>query len=82
MGERLRGSKVIYQRKPSPNYLGVSPKLDEEALREHFRKTLEAAKGCKLEFTQRDVYTLHGNEEKGRRYIEILREEIEDKWQM
>ncbi|HJD29738.1 MAG TPA: hypothetical protein H9914_12200 [Candidatus Blautia avicola] len=82
MGERLRDSKVIYQRKPSPNYLGVSPVLDEEALRAHFRKTLEAAKGCKLEFTQRDVYTLHGNENKGRRYIEILREEIEDKWQM
>lgn len=81
MGERLRGSRVIYQRKPSPNFLGVSPALDEEALREHFRATLLAARGCTLEFTQRDVYTLHRNVEKGRRYIQILREEIENSWQ-
>lgn len=81
MGERLRGSRVIYHRKPSPNFLGVEPSLDEDALRKHFRATLHAARGCKLEFTQRDVYTLHHNIEKGRRYIEILREEIENCWQ-
>ena len=81
MGEELRGSRVIYHRKPSPNFLGVDPVLNEEALREHFRATLKAARGCKLEFTQRDVYTLHNNIEKGRRYIQILREEIENCWQ-
>lgn len=81
MGEKLRGSRVIYHRKPSPNFLGVDPVLNEEALREHFRATLKAARGCKLEFTQRDVYTLHNNIEKGRRYIQILREEIENCWQ-
>lgn len=81
MGERLRGSRVIYHRKPSPNFLGINSSLDEDALRKHFRTTLHAARGCKLEFTQRDVYTLHHNIEKGRRYIEILREEIENCWQ-
>ncbi len=81
MGEKLRGSRIIYHRKPSPNFLGVEPELDEDALREHFRATLHAARGCTLEFTQRDVYTLHHNIEKGRRYIEILREEIENCWQ-
>ena len=80
MGERLRGGRVIYQRKPSPNFLGVDPVLDEEAFRQHIRKTLLAARGCKLEITQRDVYTIHHNIPKARRYVQIIREEIEDHW--
>ena len=31
MGEKLRGTKVIYHRKPSPNFIGVGKELDEEA---------------------------------------------------
>ena len=81
MGEQLRGSRIIYHRKPSPNYLGVDRILDEDALREHIRTTLRAAKGCKVEFTQRDVYTIHNDLDKARRYIEIIREEIENEWQ-
>ncbi len=80
MGEKLAGSKVIYHRKPSPNYLGVDRILDEEAFRAHIRKSLLAARGCKMEITQRDVYTIHRNEQKARRYIEIIREEIENNW--
>lgn len=81
MGERLRGKRVVYQRKPSPNYLGVGDTLDEHALREHIRITVEAAKGCTLEFTQRDVYTIGGSVPKARRYVEILRETIASHWQ-
>lgn len=80
MGERLAGSQVIYHRKPSPNFLGVGAQLDEEALRSHIRKSLRAAKGCHMEITQRDVYTIHHNEGKARRYVEILRQEIENHW--
>jgi len=80
MGERLRGKKVIYHRKPSPNYLGVGNSLDEDALRSHFKTTLRAAQGCKLEFTQRDVYTLNGDVAKAQRYVQILRETIEENW--
>ncbi len=58
MGQQLKGSKIIYHRKPSPNYLGVGETMDEEGLRKHIQKTLKAAEGCTLEFTQRDVYTL------------------------
>ena len=43
MGERLRGSKIIFHRKPSPNYLGTGTTLDEEAFRSHIRKSLQAA---------------------------------------
>lgn len=80
IGEKLRGKDIIYFRKPSPNYLGVSEVLDEEALRGHIRKSLLAARGCHMEFAQRDVYTIHRNEEKARRYVQIIREEIENNW--
>ena len=76
MGERLRGTKTIFHRKPSPNFLGVgSGDLDETALREHIKKTLRAAAGCKIEFTQRDVYQVAGNPLKVKRFIDIIREE-------
>lgn len=75
MGERLRGRKTVYHRKPSPNFLGVGKQMDEEALRQHIRKTVQAARGCTLEITQRDVYQVSGSIEKVRCYVEILREE-------
>lgn len=80
MGERLQGTNVIYHRKPSAIYLGVGKELDEEAFRSHIRKSLYAARGCKMEITQRDVYTIHNDEAKARRYVEIIREEIENHW--
>ena len=76
MGERLSTKKVIYQRKPSPNFVGVGKNLDEDAFRAHIRKTLNAAKDCKLEITFRDVLTLEGNLDKPRRAVDITREEI------
>lgn len=75
MGERLAGSDIIYLRKPSPNYLGVEETLDEEAARAHIAATVAAARGCRLEIAQRDVYTVHNNPGKVRRYVEIIREE-------
>lgn len=81
MGAELRGRKTVYHRKPSPNFLGVGTQLDEEALRQHIRKTLLAAKGCTLEFTQRDVYAVSKSFSKVRRYVEIIREECEKYWQ-
>ena len=78
MGERLKGKRVIYQRKPSSNYLGVDKILDENAVREYIKKTMKAANGCKLEFTQRDVYSVGNNLEKVRRYVEIIRECAEE----
>ncbi len=81
MGDMLRGKKIIYHRKPTPYIIGVPEVLDENELRNHIRSTLKAAKGCQLEITQRDVYTIHGNEEKAKRYIDIIRDEIERNWE-
>jgi len=76
MGERLAGRRVVYHRKPSPNFLGVgdSPDLDEDAVRAHLRKTMEAASGCTLEVSQRDVYHVAHSPAKVRRYVELIRE--------
>ena len=82
MGEQLRGRKTVYHRKPSPNFLGVGTQLDEDALRLHIRKTLQAARGCTLEFTQRDVYSVSKSIEKVRRYVEIIREECAQHWKV
>ena len=77
MGERLQGKPIVYHRKPAPNFIGVGTTLDEDALRAHIRKTVDAAKGCTLEFTQRDVYTINKDLAKVKRYVEIIREESE-----
>ena len=33
-----------------------------------------------MEITQRDVYTIHNNIPKARRYVALIREEIENNW--
>lgn len=80
MGEALKGKPIVFHRKPSPNYLGVSKELNEASFRTHIEDTLQAAQGCTLEITQRDVYTIHYNEAKVRRYVEIIRESIDKHW--
>lgn len=76
MGQALKGEKIIYSRKPSPNFLGVQKEFDEAAFRDYIQKTLTAARDCTVEFIFRDVYTLHGNLEKPARAVEIVRELI------
>lgn len=78
MGERLRGSNIVYHRKPSPNMLGVGAALDEDAVRASARRTLAAARGCTIEFAQRDVYTVGGDMGKVRRYVELIRQCCQD----
>ncbi|MGI5958831.1 MAG: hypothetical protein ACOX60_05395 [Massiliimalia sp.] len=75
MAERLSGSKIIYSRKPSPNFIGIEKQFDEDAFRAYIRKTMELTKNCKKEFIFRDIYKLNGNEQKVRRAVEIVREE-------
>jgi len=81
MGDALRETKIIYHRKPAANMLGVGANLDEDAVRESIRKTLYATKGNTCEFTQRDVYTINKNANKARRYVELIRETIDEHWQ-
>jgi len=77
MGEALRGSDIVFSRKPDPNFLSVDRKLDEEAWAEHIRETLRATRGVFVEFIVRDVYTVHGDLNNPRRAVEIARREID-----
>lgn len=75
MGERLRGTGITFLRKPPATILGMdTPVLDEEATLNCFRKTAKAARGCKLEIAQRDVYMVGNSPEKVRRFVELARQ--------
>jgi hypothetical protein len=80
MGRALKGTNVIYHRKPSPNFIGVGKELDEEAFRAHILKSVECARDGRMEITFRDVYTLEGNPDKPRRAVEIVREVLAGHW--
>ena len=76
MGEALRGTEIIYSRKPDPNFLSVDQTLDQEAWAEHIRKTLSVTKGVFTEFIIRDVYTLHGHIKNASNAVSIAKREI------
>jgi hypothetical protein len=80
MGEALRGSGIIYSRKPSPNFIGVGTEFDTESFRSHIHNTLNSARGCALEFIFRDVYTLSGDTSKPGRAVAITRQLIDEIW--
>jgi hypothetical protein len=77
MGEALRGTEIVYSRKPNPNFLSVDSQLNEEGWANHIRETLEATKGVFTEFIIRDVYSLHGNINNAKRAVEVARAEID-----
>lgn len=77
MGEALRGSEIVFSRKPDPNFLSVDARLDEEAWAAHIQATLAATPGVAVEFIIRDVYTVHGDLNNARRAVQIARREIE-----
>ena len=79
MGEALRGSDIIYSRKPSPNFLGVGS-FDEDAFTEYMEKTMIAARGCHAEIIFRDIYTLTDDITKAGKAVKIVRRLIEDMW--
>lgn len=79
MGEALKGTGVIYSRKPSPYFLGVGS-FDETAFIKHIERTLYAAKGCHMEIIFRDIYTLTDDIYKAGKAVKIVRNLIENIW--
>jgi hypothetical protein len=76
VADSLRGTDIVFSRKPDPNFLSVDVRLNDEAWAAHVRETLEATRGVLTEFIYRDVYTVHGNLMNPRRAVEIARREI------
>ena len=80
IGEYLRGTNVVYYSKPRAELVTHPGPLDEDALRSYFRGVCEAASGCLFEIAQREVLTLFGDADRGRRYVEIAKECVERYW--
>jgi len=80
MGDKLRGTSVIYHRKPSPNLLGEKEGFEDEYAK-HIVETLKAAKGCKLEFSLRDVYSIGGVKSRGKQVVRLIKRLIEAHWE-
>jgi hypothetical protein len=77
MADALRGTKIVYSRKPNPNFLSVDETLNEQAWAAHIRETLDATRGVLTEFIIRDVYTVHGNVGNARKAVEVARREVD-----
>lgn len=80
VGEFLRGTRVVYYSKPRAEYVTNPGPLDEDALRRYFRGVAEAASGCLFEVAQREVGTIFGDFERGRRYVQIAKEVFAERW--
>lgn len=80
IGEYLRGSNIVYYSKPRAEFVTNPGPMDEEALRKYFKGVCEAASGCLFEMAQREVGTIFGDFSRGKRYVQIARECIEEYW--
>ena len=80
IGEYLRDTNVVYYSKPRAEYVTNPGPLDEDALRRYFRGVAECASGCLFEVAQREVGTIFGDFERGRRYVQIAKEVIAEHW--
>ena len=80
IGEYLRGSRVVYYSKPRAEYVTNKGPLDEDAIRAYFKGVCESASGCLFEVAQREVGTIYGDYERGKRYVELAKESIAKYW--
>lgn len=80
VGDYLRGTRVVYYSKPRAEYVTNAGPLDEEAILKYFKGVAENASGCLFEVAQREVGTIFGDYERGRRYVELARQAIEKYW--
>jgi hypothetical protein len=75
MSEYL-GKDYIYSLKPQPAVLAAGS-IDEDYIRREARDYLEITKANRTEIIMKDNHTLGGNPDNARRWVEILRSEID-----
>ena len=80
IGEYLRGTRVVYYSKPRAEYVTNPGPMNEEAIRRYFKGVCECASGCLFEVAQREVGTIFGDYERGRRYVKLAKETIAEYW--
>lgn len=80
IGDFLRSSRIVYYSKPRAEHVTNRGPLDEELIRKYFKEVSECASGCLFEVAQREVGTIYGDYERGRRYVELAKETIAKYW--
>ena len=80
IGEFLRGSRVVYYCKPRAEFVTCDGPMNEEAITAYFKEVCEAASGCLFEIAQREVGTIFGDFERGRRYVRLAKEAVDSYW--
>lgn len=80
IGEYLRGTNIVFYSKPRAEYVTNRGPLDEEAITKYFKTVAENASGCLFEIAQREVGTIYGDYERGRRYVQLAKEAIDRYW--
>lgn len=80
IGEYLRGTNIVFYSKPRAEYVTNRGPLDEEAITKYFKTVAENASGCLFEVAQREVGTIYGDYERGRRYVQLAKDAIERYW--
>ncbi len=67
------GREIVYSRKPNPTLISTGV-FDEAAIRADLRRTLDIARGCRVELIMKDVHTLHNEPDRLPRWVQIARE--------
>jgi hypothetical protein len=70
------GRQIVFSRKPNPAIISTE-NFDEAAIRADVGRTLDAAKGCRLEIIMKDVHTLNNEPQRLARWVQIAMEEID-----
>ena len=70
------GSDYIFSYRPSPTDM-VGYRFDPDRIRRILREDLAACRGCHVDITLKDVETVEGDPDRVRRWVEIVRDEIE-----
>ncbi|MFO7635919.1 MAG: hypothetical protein R6W96_01260 [Clostridia bacterium] len=75
MAENL-GKSYVFSRKPNPAMISTQG-WDEELMAKDIQETLFHAKGLHVEFIMKDVHTILHDAGRLRRWVEIVREQVE-----
>jgi len=73
MAEML-GDRYIFSWKPNPADLAMDH-FDEDRIRAYIRKTVQAAKNCRLEIIMKDNHTIGNDPDRVIRWVQIAKEE-------
>ncbi len=80
VGAYLRGRRIVYYSKPRADLVTGEGPLNDATITADFKRICEAARGCLLEIAQREVGTIFGDYERGRRYVRLAREAVDRHW--